>query len=1146
MANATPESSRPVRRRSWTRKLAPFCVGLLLLLVALYFVATSAPFFKGVVLPRVGKALNAEFTVGNASISPFSRVVLRQLKVKTAGAEPLLQADEVRLRYSLWSIVGGNIKVDEVTLDSPTIQIVQNADGTSNLDPLLGKEEKPAAKPPTKPSKPPQLDVKNVTLKNVSLRAVQIFKDGGRQTVELSDINIGLDELKNGGSGKLTLAAAMKMERTQTNAHDLLQARGTGALEFALGPDLMPQFVRGKVTHEIVKGDGSFAGFSGERSELDCDVTPTEVKNFSVSFFQSDKPLGALRITGPFDLNKLEGHLKLEVQSIDRQVLNLAGATRGWDFDNSTLNATNLIDIAQRGSVIAANGKLTGRQLGIKQGKQSTPTLDLDFDYQVTVNLNDDFALLQKLNLLGKQGQNDLLRAVLDRPMNLTWGAVQPGFKESSLQLAINKLNLADWQLFLGNIPVSGKADAQLNLLAQQDGKKLQTDLTAKVQELNAQLGPNRIERANVQLQLTGQMDDFKNATVEKYSLAFGQGSQPTLTANGSASYTLNSGDLSAQATFEASLPALLRQVVVPQLNASAGTIKLTALALRKGQETSASGNAVLGDFSGRYDDYQFQNYQTTFDFDVGVKDQVAQLRRVALAVRQGPESGGSFDLAGKYDLAKQSGQFSFTAVDFNQNALRPFLAPALAPNKLVSLSLNGKGSANYDPQGESSVKAGLTLTNLVVEDPQNKFPKSSLAAGLQLDGGMKQSLVNLRQLLLTFSPTDRAKNQLQLSGKVDLAKTNAAPGQLTLQAESLDATPYYDLFAGPLKTRTAEPEKKTKTAPQPAASPVEPDPVALPFEQFTLDAKIDRLYLREIAVSNFLATVKLNHGEVAVKPLQLAFNGAPVGAGALANLAVKGYTYDLWLNADKVPLEPIANTFAPDDRGQYQGLILANAQIKGAGVTGTNLRTNLNGQVSYSYTNANIQLLGKKAKLLIWPIATLLRVKDITKSPVNWLDAQIQLGAGKIRVNRFALQSEAFEAHAHGDIPIADVLDQSPLNLPVEFSLRRSLAQKSGLTPPGAPPDTPYVKLPDFVTVKGTLGDPKTHLNELALGGLLLKTGVGIAEKVGVNVGDKTGGLLKGVGNLLTGQKPTTTNDTTTTNPPPKFNPLDLLRKKK
>src|SRR5205823_6297473 len=143
MANPT-ESSQPVKRRRWARTLLIIAGALFVLLFVFYFVATSAAFLKGVILPRVSKAVGAEVTVGDASLSPFSRVVLRQLKVRTTGAEPLLQADEVRLRYSLWSIIRGNIKVDEVTLDSPTIQIVQNADGTSNLDPLLGKEEKTA------------------------------------------------------------------------------------------------------------------------------------------------------------------------------------------------------------------------------------------------------------------------------------------------------------------------------------------------------------------------------------------------------------------------------------------------------------------------------------------------------------------------------------------------------------------------------------------------------------------------------------------------------------------------------------------------------------------------------------------------------------------------------------------------------------------------------------------------------------------------------------------------------------------------------------------------------------------------------------------------------------------------------------------
>src|SRR6266567_9015194 len=172
MADQTPESLQPVKRRSWRRRLLTIAGALLVLLIIFYFVATSSAFFKGVILPRVGKALNAEVTVGDVSLSPFSQVVLRQLKVRTTGAEPLLQANEVRLRYSLWSIIGGHIKVDEVTLDTPTILIVQNADGTSNLDPLLKKEAKPAEKPAAQPSKPLQLDVKNVALKNVSVRAV--------------------------------------------------------------------------------------------------------------------------------------------------------------------------------------------------------------------------------------------------------------------------------------------------------------------------------------------------------------------------------------------------------------------------------------------------------------------------------------------------------------------------------------------------------------------------------------------------------------------------------------------------------------------------------------------------------------------------------------------------------------------------------------------------------------------------------------------------------------------------------------------------------------------------------------------------------------------------------------------------------------
>src|SRR6185312_17483092 len=100
-----------------------------------YFVATSSAFLKGVILPNVSKSLGADVTVADAQISPFSHVALRELKVQPPGADTLLTVQEIHANYSLWSIIGGNIAVSEVVIESPVVTVVQNADGTSNLDP---------------------------------------------------------------------------------------------------------------------------------------------------------------------------------------------------------------------------------------------------------------------------------------------------------------------------------------------------------------------------------------------------------------------------------------------------------------------------------------------------------------------------------------------------------------------------------------------------------------------------------------------------------------------------------------------------------------------------------------------------------------------------------------------------------------------------------------------------------------------------------------------------------------------------------------------------------------------------------------------------------------------------------------------------
>ena len=220
MASEPVTPTTPKGGRRWLPILGIILGGVLALLLAAYFVATSGAFLKSVVLPRIGKAVNAEITVSDASISPFHEVVLKDLKVKTTGSDPLVSIPEVRLRYKLMEIISGNINVNEVLLGSPTIILTINPDGASNLDPLTKSAPKGEAQPakptaPAKLSKPLRIDLKKFSLTAATVRAITLHTNGNRDVYEATNINLTLNGLQNGQTAKLALAATLRAGRTR-------------------------------------------------------------------------------------------------------------------------------------------------------------------------------------------------------------------------------------------------------------------------------------------------------------------------------------------------------------------------------------------------------------------------------------------------------------------------------------------------------------------------------------------------------------------------------------------------------------------------------------------------------------------------------------------------------------------------------------------------------------------------------------------------------------------------------------------------------------------------------------------------------------------------------------------------------------------
>src|SRR5690348_12889365 len=358
------------------------------------------------------------------------------------------------------------------------------------------------------------------------------------------------------------------------------------------------------------------------------------------------------------------------------------------------------------------------------------------------------------------------------------------------------------------------------------------------------------------------------------------------------------------------------------------------------------------------------------------------QIQKLDGALTQNGSARGNFDVSGAFEPANQSVQLTAKLSGFDQDGLRPFLEPLLAGKQLVSIAVNGNASVQYAPNTSSAIKADLQVTNLVVHDPQGQFPATPLAAQLQVDTSLQKQSADIHQFQIALTPTDRAPNRVQLQGQVDYSQPKAVQGNLTLSSDGIDLTRYYDLFAGGAKAPGKAIPATSPTTPAATLADQEPPPVNLPLHNFKLVADIRRLYLREVAITNFQTTVRIDGGRVQAKPFQLVLNGAPASASADLDLSVPGYKYNFALEADQIPFGPLVDTFAPDRQGQLGGTLTAHAQIAGAGTLGENLKKNLTGQFEVDATNLNLSVINVRSEVLKSLINVIATVPQLLSNP--------------------------------------------------------------------------------------------------------------------------------------------------------------------
>jgi len=803
-----PAKPRSAKKRRWLITLGIGSGSIVLLVVIAYFVVTSAWFLKAVILPKASAALNATITVQDASISPFSSITLSKLQVQTTGAVPLLRADSVHFRCSIWSILGGHVRVAEATLDTPVVQVIENSDGTSNLDPFLkssGSESKAGAVQPL------QLELQQLAVKNGTLRYVKVLPSSGKRVAEIAGLSITADTIANDHEGKVNVATDLRFDQGLGGpTNGVFGARLEGELDFALDARLSPASVKGGLKLDVVEAAGAFREAADATVTLQADLTFPEIRALALRFSKGANPLGALVVSGTFNPTTLDGRLNLELSGIDRQVLNIAGATFGSDFNATKLTSTNVVELAQGGKAIALIGQSAVNKFSLTVTGRSTPTLDLNTTYNVTVDQPSKRALLSDLTIHATQDQTPLLHAALTRPMSLDWsGAANPS-EESAFELSLTNLNLADWGALAPDLAPAGRLNLALNVLAQQIGKKLKLDFTTQLADFSARIASNRVEAADATIALHADLADFTKISLTSLDAMIARQKQPALNLGVSGKVDLQAMDVDLQTKLDVQLPPLAGLLGNPSFSVSSGTLKFTGHILRQNQAPGQTTNAVyssamagslhLDGLTGRLDAYNFDNFAADADCDMSVKDQLAEVKRLSATLKQAGQPGGTCEVTGAFDLGKTNGQVALHLIDLNQSVVRSFAAPLPGGSKIESVSISLDATASFDPHAGSAVKGDFRVENFILADSQIQLPRTPTALLLKLDGGLKDEVAVLRQCAGSFRQGELNGGSFDVNGQFNL---NTRTGRAALKLNDLNQNILQPLLASAFGDKT-------------------------------------------------------------------------------------------------------------------------------------------------------------------------------------------------------------------------------------------------------------------------------------------------------------------------------------------------------
>ncbi|RME96601.1 MAG: AsmA family protein [Verrucomicrobia bacterium] len=1068
--------NEPGRWKRWLIRLAV----LLVLLVGLYFVGTSGYVLRQVVLPWMTRDWQGSLHAGSIEWSPFSRLHATDVELRDADGEPVFTAREIEARYSLLSLWRNRWLIPKVRLVSPELHVVRDASGQTTWDRIWGESRRrPWISRPIE-----ELQVGLIQIENGAWSYQRELAGGERTRMALRNFDLTLVNLGDGRESTWKLAARFGMEKLgggpdapDSAGRFVLSARSEGAL--ALSSKRVPTSLKGSLELTTEQATGAYATMEGLTGRWLVDLAEKEIRQCLLEFRRGGDSLGRLTLQGPIDTANRNLRVRLKLDRLRHEILNLAGSPFGLGFGESELDADVLVDVSGGGQTINVSSTLAGRRLSLRTPAGATPEVGLESRIDGRAQLDEKTADIRSFRLSLKEGDRDLLQIRAPRAINLLWNPlVRPSVNESSLEIRLDGLDLARWRPLLGPRSPSGRLYLEAALTNRDDGRRIRGWITNRIEELAFTAGPYTLTNAALRLTTQVAFRDFLSFSVDQTEIELAADGAPLLTGEGSGSYELGNDQLRLLWDFRGELPPLLTRFPHPLIEASGGTWKLDGNAQLQAGANMVAATLVLDQFTGRIDRYHFIDDWLQFDASIDWTPELISVRQIALSLGRGTGRGGSVYLSGRAS-PRGDGAFELSLVNLGPASLRPLLEAHLGPWRLGAGHLDGQGRLQLGVSGARELELHLQTRGLALSNAWNRRTHFPLDLTADLGASYKAGSLLIYSNIISLPATPRAPNTLILTGAVQTVA--GQPGHLRLFSSALDLSAVASYY----RTNTAPTAAGVPTTTAPSLTITNP-PIWTRLTNYSLvtDLDVRRLLFDRIDTANWRGRTLWTNGLLVCQDLSVDFR--PKG-----NLRLRGQWPLLATNAPvrveaaarALPIDPIASTLLGYGRGRFVGDLSANLTYAATSPL------DATGSCELVMTNLDFRTLPDWTRAILNAPASILGADPILRSPAQSVHARLQLQGPELQLDPLEFVGDWFSLRLSGPIHRGATWREASFDLPVALTIRRDQLRIPGAAnlPAAALPD--HLQLPPFVSVRGTLADWETVVDRAKLGPLVTET---------------------------------------------------------